>query len=66
MKQENKHLNILFSVLLFGGLWGIVEATLGTLLHLPGFEETGLFSIKLSLEFDAVQQVDGTMDFKVY
>lgn len=30
------------------------------------FEETGLFSIKLSLEFDAVQQVDGTMDFKVY
>ena len=30
------------------------------------FEETWLFSIKLSLEFDAVQQVDGTMDFKVY
>ena len=30
------------------------------------FEETWLFSVKLSLEFDAVQQVDGTMDFKVY
>ena len=30
------------------------------------FEEAGLFSVKLSLEFDAVQQVDGTMDFKVY
>jgi hypothetical protein len=30
------------------------------------FEDTWLFSIKLSLEFDAVQQVDGTMDFKVY
>ena len=30
------------------------------------FEEAGLFSIKLSLEFDAVQQVDGTIDFKVY
>jgi PKD repeat protein len=30
------------------------------------FEEPGLYSIKLSLEFDAVQQVDGTMDFKVY
>ncbi len=34
MKEQNKHLNILFSVLLFGGLWGIVEATLGTLLHM--------------------------------
>ena len=30
------------------------------------FEEVWLFSVKLSLEFDAVQQVDGTMDFKVY
>ena len=30
------------------------------------FEETWLFSVKLSLEFDVVQQVDGTMDFKVY
>ena len=34
-KPMNKHLAILFSVLLFGGLWGILEATLGTLLHLP-------------------------------
>lgn len=30
------------------------------------FAGTWLFSIKLSLEFDAVQQVDGTIDFKVY
>ena len=30
------------------------------------FQGTWLFSIKLSLEFDAVQQVDGTIDFKVY
>ena len=30
------------------------------------FEETWIFSIKLSLEFDAVQEVDGTIDFKVY
>ncbi len=30
------------------------------------FEEMWLFSVKLSLEFDAVQQVDGTIDFKVY
>lgn len=30
------------------------------------YKETWLYSVKLSLEFDAVQQVDGTMDFKVY
>ena len=34
MENKNKHLQIFLSVLLFGGLWGIVEATLGTLLHL--------------------------------
>lgn len=33
MEKKTKALNILFSVLLFGGLWGILEATLGTLLH---------------------------------
>lgn len=33
--NKTRILSILFSVLLFGGLWGIVEATLGTLLHLP-------------------------------
>lgn len=31
---KKKVLNILFSVLLFGGLWGILEATLGSLLHM--------------------------------
>ena len=30
------------------------------------FEKTWIFSVKLSLEFDAVQQVDKTMEFKVY
>ena len=30
------------------------------------FKEAWLYSIKLSLEFDAVQQIDGTMDFKVF
>ena len=34
MKEQNKHLVILFAVLLFGGLWGLVEASLGTLLHM--------------------------------
>ena len=32
--EKKKILNILFSVLLFGGLWGILEATLGSLLHM--------------------------------
>ena len=31
---KKKVLSILFSVLLFGGLWGILEATLGSLLHM--------------------------------
>lgn len=33
--RKKEILNIIFSVLLFGGLWGIVEATVGTILHLP-------------------------------
>lgn len=37
-------LNIAFSVLLFGGLWGIVEATLGTVLHLPIVHRTMFLS----------------------
>ena len=37
-------LNIVFSVLLFGGLWGIVEATLGTLLHMPFIHRTMFLS----------------------
>ena len=34
MEKGKRVLNILFSVLLFGGLWGILEATLGSLLHM--------------------------------
>lgn len=37
-------LNIVVSVLLFGGLWGLVEATLGTLLHLPVIHRTMFMS----------------------
>ena len=29
MTRKQEILNMLFAVLLFGGLWGIVEATLG-------------------------------------
>ena len=44
MENEKKfNLSLLFNVLFWGGLWGIVEATLGTILHLPAFEGAGLF-----------------------
>ena len=41
--RKNNILNILFSVLLFGGLWGVVEATLGSLLHMPFMNALGIF-----------------------
>ena len=44
MTRKQEILNILFSVLLFGGLWGIVEATLGTLLHMPFINRTMFLS----------------------
>jgi len=44
MTRKQEILNIVFSVLLFGGLWGIVEATLGTLLHLPIVHRTMFMS----------------------
>lgn len=34
MEKMKNRLNIVFSVLLFGGLWGILEATLGSVLHM--------------------------------
>ena len=42
--RKSEILNIVFFVLLFGGLWGIVEATLGTLLHLPVIHRTMFMS----------------------
>lgn len=44
MENKKKILAILFPVLFYGALWGIFEATLGTLLHLPAFEAGGLFT----------------------
>ena len=44
MENKNKFLSILIPVLLYGALWGIFEATLGTLLHLPFFEAGKLFT----------------------
>ena len=42
--NKTRILTILFSVLLFGGLWGIIEATLGTVLHLPFVHRTMFLS----------------------
>lgn len=42
--KKAKILNTIFAVLLFGGLWGIVEATLGSLLHLPIIHRTMFLS----------------------
>ena len=47
METTNKRsqvLNILFNVLFWGALWGIVEATLGTLLHLPAIDKAGMYA----------------------
>lgn len=45
MKEiKNNHLKILLSVLFFGGLWGILEAVLGTILHIHAIADSmGLF-----------------------
>lgn len=43
IKEKSKFLSVLMYVLYFGGVWGIIEATLGTILHLPGFETLGVF-----------------------
>ena len=42
--RKQEILNMLFSVLLFGGLWGLNEATLGTLLHMPFVHKTMFLS----------------------
>ena len=49
MEKRNKILDVLFSVLLFGGLWGILEATLGSFLHLPFVEGAGMFACSTTI-----------------
>ena len=42
--MENKlTTKMIFQVLFWGALWGIVEATLGTILHLPVFDAPGIY-----------------------
>ena len=50
-KTEKKYnpLLILFSVLLFGGLWGILEATLGSFLHLPIVDAAGMYACSTTI-----------------
>ena len=49
MEKQYKPLNILLSVLLFGGLWGFLEATLGTILHLPLFDAAGMYACSTTI-----------------
>ena len=43
IKEKPNFLKVLFYAVFFGALWGIIEATLGTVLHLPAFEVLGTF-----------------------
>ena len=49
--QEKKYnpLQILFAVLLFGGLWGLLEATLGSFLHLPIVDAAGMYACSTTI-----------------
>lgn len=48
MENEKSKLSIMLrlflDVLLFGSVWGILEATLGTLLHLPFVDKAGMYA----------------------
>ena len=48
-EKGKRTVKILFSVLLFGGLWGILEATLGTLLHLPIVDAAGMYACSTTI-----------------
>ncbi len=43
-KTMNPKLRLFLDVLLFGSVWGILEATLGTLLHLPMLDKAGMYA----------------------
>lgn len=42
-------LRFFLDVLLFGSIWGILEATLGTLLHLPFFDKAGMYAASTTI-----------------
>lgn len=45
----NKHLKLFFSVLFFGGIWGLLEATLGTFLHLDIIGKAGMYACSTTI-----------------
>ena len=49
MKEKNNFLKTFLCVVFFGSLWGILEATLGTLLHLPFFDKFGVFGASTAI-----------------
>ena len=49
MEKKYNPLKILFSVLLFGGLWGLLEATLGSFLHLPIVDRAGMYACSTTI-----------------
>ena len=44
-----ERLRFFLDVLLFGSVWGILEATLGTLLHLPFFDKAGMYAASTTI-----------------
>ncbi len=42
--KANNTVKMILVVLLIGGIWGILEATLGTMLHLSSFENLGMYT----------------------
>lgn len=43
LEVKNEKIKNVFIILFFGALWGIIEASLGTILHLPMMETTKIF-----------------------
>lgn len=46
---KNENLKSLFIVLFFGSLWGIIEATLGSILHLPFLDNAGVYACSTTI-----------------
>lgn len=44
LQTQNNKLKTFFAVLFLGGLWGIIEATLGSILHLGDIAALGVFT----------------------
>ncbi len=47
--EKKFNLKTVLTILFWGGLWGIVEATLGTILHLPGIDGMGIYGASTAI-----------------